>query len=81
MKPKTIEEYIYAAPAEVQERLWRLHDTIKAAAPGATENLKWGMPAYSYQKNSGDVQSLEQPYWLLSNAIGIESIFQRPERL
>jgi len=50
MKPKTIEEYIYAAPAEVQERLWRLHETIKAAAPGSTENLKWGMPAYSYQK-------------------------------
>lgn len=50
LKPKTIEEYISLAPAEVQEKLWRLHETIKAAAPGATEALKWGMPAYSYQK-------------------------------
>jgi len=50
MKPKTIEEYIYAAPAEVQEKLWQLHETIRAAAPGAIENLKWSMPAYSYQK-------------------------------
>ena len=50
MKPKTIEEYIDAAPAEVQEKLWQLHDTIKAAAPGATDALKWSMPAYSYQK-------------------------------
>ena len=50
MKPKTIEEYIYSAPAEVQEKLWQLHETIKAAAPGATEALKWNMPAYSYQK-------------------------------
>ena len=50
MKPKTIEEYIYTAPAEVQEKLWQLHETIKAAAPGATEGLKWGMPAYSYQR-------------------------------
>ena len=50
MKPKTIEEYIYSAPAEVQERLWQLHKTIMAAAPGATEALKWSMPAYSYQK-------------------------------
>ena len=50
MKPKTIEEYIYSAPAEVQEKLWHLHGTIKAAAPGATEALKWGMPAYSFQK-------------------------------
>jgi uncharacterized protein YdhG (YjbR/CyaY superfamily) len=50
VKPKTIEEYIYSTPAEVQERLWTLHETIKAAAPGATEGLKWSMPAYSYQK-------------------------------
>ena len=50
MKPKTIKEYIYAAPAEVQERLWKLHESIRAAAPGAAESLKWSMPAYSYQK-------------------------------
>ena len=50
MKPKTIEEYIDAAPAGLQERLWKLHETIKTAAPGAIEALKWSMPAYSYQK-------------------------------
>lgn len=50
MKPKTIEEYIYSAPPEVQEKLWKLHECIKAAAPGAKEELKWRMPAYLYQK-------------------------------
>ena len=50
MKPKTIEEYIRAAPAEIQEKLWKLHDCIRTAAPGATEAIKWSMPAYSYQK-------------------------------
>lgn len=50
MKPKTIEEYIYAAPADVQQRLCDLHGSIKTAAPGAKEDLKWSMPAYSYQK-------------------------------
>lgn len=50
MKPKTIEEYIETAPADVQERLYKLHDCIRRAAPGADESLKWGMPAYSYQK-------------------------------
>lgn len=50
MKPKTIEEYIDAAPPETQERLWKLHETIRTAAPGASEALKWSMPAYSYQK-------------------------------
>ena len=50
MKPKTIEEYIYSGSPELQEKLWELHDCIKAAAPGAKEELKWRMPAYSYQK-------------------------------
>ena len=50
IKPKTIEEYIDSAEPGVQERLWQLHETIKAAAPGATGALKWSMPAYSYQK-------------------------------
>jgi len=50
MKPKTIEEYIYSAPAEIQEKLWHLHDCIRTVAPGAKEELKWRMPAYSYQK-------------------------------
>lgn len=49
-KPKTIEEYILSAPAEVQEKLWQLHQTIRKAAPGAEEALKWRMPAYSHQK-------------------------------
>jgi uncharacterized protein YdhG (YjbR/CyaY superfamily) len=48
--PKTIEEYIEAAPEEVREKLWQLHETIRKAAPGAKEGLKWSMPAYSYQK-------------------------------
>ena len=50
IKPATIEEYIDAAPADVQERLWELHNCIKKAAPGAVEALKWNMPGYSYQK-------------------------------
>ena len=50
IKPQHIEEYIRAAPAEVQDRLYQLHECIRAAAPGAIESLKWSMPAYSYQK-------------------------------
>ena len=50
IKPTSIDEYINAAPIAVQEKLWQLHECIRKAAPGATENLKWRMPAYSYQK-------------------------------
>lgn len=49
-KPATIEEYIVAAPAEVQEKLQQMHACIRAAAPGAIEGLKWSMPAYSYNR-------------------------------
>lgn len=50
LKPTNIQEYINAAPVAVQEKLLQLHNCILAAAPGAKEGLKWGMPAYSYQK-------------------------------
>lgn len=50
LKPATIDEYINAAPIDVQEKLLQLHECIRAAAPGAKEGLKWSMPAYSYQK-------------------------------
>jgi uncharacterized protein YdhG (YjbR/CyaY superfamily) len=50
IKPTSIEEYINAAPVEVQARLQQMHDCIRKAAPGAVEGLKWRMPAYSYQK-------------------------------
>ncbi|MEP7372087.1 MAG: DUF1801 domain-containing protein [Chitinophagaceae bacterium] len=49
-KPKTIAEYISAAPAEVQEKLYELYACIRETAPGAIEGLKWGMPAFSYQR-------------------------------
>jgi uncharacterized protein YdhG (YjbR/CyaY superfamily) len=50
IKPLTIEKYIGAASEGAREKLWELHECIRAAAPGAKESLKWGMPAYSYQK-------------------------------
>jgi uncharacterized protein YdhG (YjbR/CyaY superfamily) len=50
IRPTSIEGYIHTAPPEIQERLYKLHDCIRTAAPGAVEGLKWSMPAYSYQK-------------------------------
>ena len=49
-KPATIEEYIEAAPKETQAKLRQVHSTIRAAAPGAEEGLKWSLPAYSYKR-------------------------------
>ena len=49
-KPRTIREYIDAAPEEARQKLKQIHECILAAAPGAKEGLKWSMPAYSYQR-------------------------------
>ena len=49
-KPKTVTEYINAAPKGAREKLREMRACIRAAAPGATESLKWGMPAFSYRR-------------------------------
>ena len=49
-RPKNITEYINAAPKEAQKKLREMYACIRNAAPGATEGLKWGMPAFSYRR-------------------------------
>jgi uncharacterized protein YdhG (YjbR/CyaY superfamily) len=48
--PKSITEYINAAPKEAQKKLREMHACVRTAAPGAKESLKWGMPAFSYRR-------------------------------
>lgn len=49
-RPKNITEYINAAPKEAQKKLREMRECIHEAAPGAEESLKWGKPAFSYQR-------------------------------
>jgi len=49
-RPTNITEYINAAPKEAQKKLREMLACIRKAAPGAKEGLKWGMPAFSYQR-------------------------------
>lgn len=49
-RPKSISEYINAAPKEAQKKLREMRTCIRKSAPGAKESLKWGMPAFSYQR-------------------------------
>ena len=48
--PNSITEYINAAPKEAQKKLREIRECIRAAAPGAKESLKWGMPAFSHRR-------------------------------
>jgi uncharacterized protein YdhG (YjbR/CyaY superfamily) len=49
-QPGTITEYINAAPREARKPLRDMRACIRRSAPGATESLKWGMPAFSYRR-------------------------------
>ena len=48
--PKSITEYINAAPKEARKKLREMRACIRTSAPGAKESLKWGMPAFSYRR-------------------------------
>jgi uncharacterized protein YdhG (YjbR/CyaY superfamily) len=49
-KPVTITQYINAAPPQSREKLREIRSFIRKSAPKATESIKWGLPAFSYQR-------------------------------
>jgi uncharacterized protein YdhG (YjbR/CyaY superfamily) len=48
--PKSIGEYIDAAPKEARKKLREMRACVRKAAPGAKESIKWRMPAFSYRR-------------------------------
>ena len=46
IKPKSVDEYIQAAPEEAQEKLKEIREILKKIAPDAKESLKWGVPVF-----------------------------------
>jgi uncharacterized protein YdhG (YjbR/CyaY superfamily) len=49
-KPATVSDYIDAAPKEAQAKLREIRAILKAAAPGATEAIKWGSPVLEAER-------------------------------
>jgi uncharacterized protein YdhG (YjbR/CyaY superfamily) len=49
-KPKTVAEYINAAPREAQKKLREMRACLRKTAPKALESLKWGVPAFSHKR-------------------------------
>lgn len=49
-KPTTIAEYISSAPKEAQKNLRELYATLKQAAPGAKEGIKWRSPVFEERR-------------------------------
>jgi uncharacterized protein YdhG (YjbR/CyaY superfamily) len=45
-KPRSVDEYIESLSGPARQRMSQLRELALAAAPEATETLKWGDPAY-----------------------------------
>ena len=50
-KFSTAEEYIAAKPAEIQDRLHKMREAIRRAAPEAEERMSWRMPTFYLHEN------------------------------
>ena len=50
-EPKDIDEYIAGFPDDVQEILEKVRITIRKAAPGAEETIKYQMPTFTLNGN------------------------------
>lgn len=42
----TVDEYVESFPLEVQVKLEAMRSAVRAAVPGATETMSYGMPTY-----------------------------------
>jgi uncharacterized protein YdhG (YjbR/CyaY superfamily) len=49
MAAKNVDEYISAAPRQVQDKLREVRAAIKEAAPAAHESISYRMPYYNYK--------------------------------
>ncbi len=49
-KPKTVAEYIAAAPKEARAMLREIRSVLKSVAPDAKEGLKWGSPVFEERR-------------------------------
>ncbi len=47
--PNSVEEYMASLPGAARAALEELRTTIRAAAPGATETISYGMPTFKDQ--------------------------------
>ena len=50
-KVETIDQYISEQSEEVQPILHKVRETIRKAAPEATEKISWSMPTFWQQEN------------------------------
>ena len=71
----SVDEYIAAAPKEVQPKLKDLRTAIREVAPDTVESISYGMPFYSYKGEEGFKGRLVY-FGLLKSSI---ALYMRPQ--
>lgn len=61
--PKNIDEYISTFPSETQEKLSAVRETIKNAAPEATEKISYWMPTFYFNWNLVHFAAFKNHIW------------------
>ena len=76
----TIDEYIAQAAPDVQERLRLMRQTIRQAAPQATEKISYSMPTFYLNGNLVHFAAFKKHVGFYPGADGVEFFRQRFEK-
>jgi len=69
---QSIDEYITGLPREVQAKLEQVRTTVRKAAPGATEAMKYGLPTFVLGENLVHFGAFRQHIGFYPTPSGIE---------
>lgn len=78
-KFRTIDEYISGFRPEIQEKLQKVREVIKDAAPTATEKISWQMPTFYLQGNLVHFAAHKNHIGFYPGANGVEVFKQELE--
>ncbi|MBS1792059.1 MAG: DUF1801 domain-containing protein [Acidobacteria bacterium] len=70
--PKTIDEYIADFPPEIQEKLQKIRETIRKAAPKAEEAISYMMPTFKLYGNLVHFAAFKNHIGFFPGAAGVE---------
>ncbi len=68
-----VDEYIATFPPDKQQVLTKIRQTIKGAAPEATEKISYGVPTYVYKGNLVHFGGYDKHFALYPGSKGVEA--------
>ncbi len=75
--PESIDEYIAAFPPDIQAILQKVRETVREAAPGATEAIKYQMPTFVLKGNLVHFAAFKKHIGFYPAPTGIEEFRER----